>query len=35
MSIPATIDAAAFTREWEDWHAAHERRRADRTVSSP
>ncbi|MFF5624009.1 DUF1684 domain-containing protein [Microbacterium sp. NPDC012755] len=29
MSIPATIDAAAFTREWEDWHAAHERRRAD------
>lgn len=29
MTLPATIDAAAFTREWADWHAAHELRRAD------
>jgi len=25
----ATLDRAAFAREWEDWHRAHEARRAD------
>lgn len=26
---PATLDRAAFAREWEDWHRDHEARRAD------
>jgi len=30
FTVPATgLDRAAFAREWEDWHRAHEARRAD------
>lgn len=29
-TYPAPTDRAAFTRDWEDWHARHEEVRADR-----